>query len=210
MQRGRFITFEGIEGSGKSTQVELLAAHLRRCGVPVVATREPGGTALGEHLRDVLLDPASDPAAAVELFILEAARAQLVARVIVPALEGGAAVVADRFADSSVAYQGVARGLGVELVDCLNQVACAGLVPDRTIVLDLPVEVGLPRARSRRSTNAANRRFEDEADSFHRAVARAYRDLAARHPHRVHLVDGRGSVEEVHARVLAALLGVLP
>lgn len=210
MQRGRFITFEGIEGSGKSTQVERLAAYLQHRGVSVVATREPGGTTLGEHLRGVLLDPSSDPAAAAELFILEAARAQLVARVIVPALDSGATVIADRFADSSVAYQGVARGLGIDLVERLNEVACAGVVPDRTLVLDLPVEVGLPRARSRQSTNAANRRFEDETDGFHRAVASGYRDLAVRHPGRVHLVDARGTVDEVHARVLAALQGTLP
>jgi dTMP kinase len=207
---GRFITFEGIEGSGKSTQVEKLAAYLRQHAVDVVTTREPGGTALGERLRDVLLDPASDPAAAAELFILEAARAQLVARVIAPALQRGATVIADRFADSSVAYQGVARGLGIELVESLNAVACAGLVPDRTIVLELPVDVGLPRARSRRSTHAANRRFEDEDDAFHCTVARAYRELAVRHPGRVQLVDARGSVDEVHTRVLAALAGVWP
>lgn len=210
MQRGCFISFEGVEGSGKSTQIERLATHLGRHGVAVVATREPGGTALGEHLRGVLLDPASDPTAAAELFILEAARAQLVTRVIAPALQRGATVIADRFADSSVAYQGVARGLGIELVERLNEVACGGVVPDRTVVLDLPIEVALPRARSRRSTNAANRRFEDEADPFHHAVARAYRDLAARHPDRVRLVDARGGVEEVHARVLAALAGVVP
>ncbi len=210
MPRGRFITFEGIEGSGKSTQVERLAAYLRQRGVDVVATREPGGTALGERLRGVLLDPASDPTAAAELFLLEAARAQLVAQVIEPALQRGGTVIADRFADSSVAYQGVARGLGIELVEHLNQVACAGLHPDRTLVLDVPVEVGLPRARSRRSTSAANRRFEDEADAFHRAVAGAYRELAVRHSGRVVLIDARGSVEEVHARVLAALAGVLP
>lgn len=210
MQRGHFITFEGVEGSGKSTQVEKLAARLGRYGVAVVATREPGGTALGEHLRGVLLDPASDPTAAAELFILEAARAQLVTRVIAPALQSGATVIADRFADSSIAYQGAARGLGIELVERLNEVACGGVVPDRTVVLDLPVEVALPRARSRHSTNNANRRFEDETDHFHRAVARAYRELAARHPKRVRLVDARGGVEEVHARVLAALAGVVP
>ncbi len=210
VQRGRFITFEGIEGSGKSTQAERLSAHLRLHGVDVVATREPGGTNLGERLRGVLLDPTSDVRAMAELFILEAARAQLVAQVIAPALQRGATVIADRFADSSVAYQGVARGLGVELVERLNEVACAGLVPDCTIVLDVPVEMGLPRARSRRSTNTANCRFEDEADSFHRAVARAYRELAERHPGRVQLVDARGSVDEVHARVLTALAGVLP
>ncbi|MEP0773763.1 MAG: dTMP kinase [Acidobacteriota bacterium] len=204
------ISFEGIEGSGKSTQVALLMAHLQRQGIAAIAIREPGGTALGERLREVLLDPGSAPTARAELFILEAARAHLVDRVIRPALEAGRMVIADRFADSSVVYQGVARGLGIPIVEQLNQMACAGVAPDRTLVLDLPVEVGLDRARSRRTTTATNRRFEDEDDAFHRAVAEGYRDLATRHPRRVRLVDARGSAEEVHARVLAALTGLVP
>ncbi len=175
-----------------------------------MAIREPGGTALGERLRDVLLDPASDPTARAELFLLEAARAHLVDRVILPALEAGRTVIADRFADSSVVYQGVARGLGIPMVEQLNRLACAGVEPDRTLVLDLPVEVGLERARSRSTTTAATRRFEDEDDAFHRAVANGYRDLATRHPRRVRLVDARGPAEEVHVRVLAALAGLVP
>lgn len=210
VQRGRFISFEGIEGSGKSTQVQCLLEHLRRQGVAAMATREPGGTPLGERLRAVLLDPASHPTPTAELFLLEAARAQLVATVILPALESGTTVIADRFADSSVVYQGVARGLGIAVVEGMNRLACGGLEPDRTLILDLPVEVGLPRARSRASTTPVNRRFEDEGEAFHRAVARGYRELAARQPHRVRLVDGDGSVAEVHRRVLAALTGVLP
>lgn len=204
------ISFEGIEGSGKSTQVALLMAHLQRTGIAAIASREPGGTALGERLRDLLLDPAGDATAVAELFILEAARAQLVDKVIAPALAAGTLVIADRFTDSSVVYQGVARGLGIATVEQLNQLACFGVTPDRTILLDLPVEVGLARARSRSSTTAANRRFEEEDDAFHRAVAGGYRELAARHPQRVRLVDARGSTNEVHARVLEALAGVLP
>jgi dTMP kinase len=208
--RGRFITFEGIEGSGKSTQAERLAEALRARNVPVVTAREPGGTPLGERLRDVLLDPSADPVALAELFLLEAARAQLVQRVLVPALEQGATVICDRFADSSRAYQGVARGLGIEAVATLNTLASGGVWPDRTVVLDLPVHLALSRARARPSTVASNRRFEDEVEAFHVTVSRAFRELAAAEPARVALVDASGTPDEVHARVLSALEGSLP
>lgn len=208
--RGRFITFEGVEGSGKTTQVAALARYLTARGASVLATREPGGTALGERLRDVLLDPASDPVPLAELLMLEAARSQLVARVVLPALDAGTWVLSDRFSDSSLAYQGAARGLGKERVRALNEAACVGAVPDRTLVLDLPVDQALARARARASTTAANRRFEDEAFEFHRRVAVAFRDLAAEEPERVVLVDASGGPEAVHERVLAALAGMLP
>ena len=207
---GVFITFEGIEGSGKSTQVALLARHLEGRGVAVVTTREPGGTRLGERVRDILLDPASDPVPLSELFLLEAARAQLVARVIAPALREGKVVLSDRFADSSSAYQGAARGLGHTVVTALNEAACGTTVPARTILLVLEVEPALERARSRPSTTASNRRFEDEALAFHRLVAAGYRDMARREPARVRVVDGAGTPEVVHRRVLAALAGLLP
>ncbi|MEW6338609.1 MAG: dTMP kinase [Acidobacteriota bacterium] len=210
MPRGRFITFEGVEGSGKTTQVAALGRFLAARGVSVHATREPGGTALGERLRDVLLDPASDPIPLAELLMLEAARSQLVNRVVLPALDAGDWVLSDRFSDSSLAYQGAARGLGWERVRALNEAACGGLAPDRTLVLDLPVEEALARARSRVSTTAANRRFEDEALGFHRRVARAFRDLAVEEPERVVVVDASGTAEEVHEAVLAALAGMLP
>jgi dTMP kinase len=208
--RGRFITFEGIEGCGKTTQLLLLASHLKHRGVTVVTTREPGGTPLGEQVRDVLLDPRLTPIPLVELFLLEAARAQLVASVIAPALESGKFVLSDRFADSSLAYQGGARRLPRTTVQRLNELACAGIVPDRTLVFDLDVELALGRARERPSTGPDNRRFEDEALAFHRAVAEAYRELALSEPGRVSLVDARGTPEEVHERTLAALTGVLP
>jgi dTMP kinase len=210
VERGRFITFEGIEGCGKSTQLLLLAAHLKRRGVTVVTTREPGGTPLGEQVRDVLLDPRLTPIPLVELFLLEAARAQLVATVIAPALESGKFVLSDRFADSSLAYQGGARRLPRATVVRLNALACAGVVPDRTLVFDLDVELALGRARERPSTGPDNRRFEDEALAFHRAVAEAYRELARSEPGRVSIVDARGTPEAVHERTLAALAGVLP
>lgn len=208
--RGIFITFEGIEGSGKSTQVALLVRFLAARGADVLTTREPGGTRLGERVRDILLDPVSDPVPLSELFLLEAARAQLVASVIAPALAAGRIVVSDRFADSSAAYQGTARALGADMVATLNAVACGAVVPTRTLVLDLPVEVALTRARSRPTTTADNSRFEDEAIVFHRQVANGYREVAQREPGRVHLVDASGTPEQVHDRVLRELADVLP
>ncbi|MFH1177360.1 MAG: dTMP kinase [Acidobacteriota bacterium] len=207
---GRFITIEGIEGSGKSTQLELLAVYLRTQGRAVVTTREPGGTRLGERVRELLLHPQSDPVPLAELFLLEAARTQLVQQVIAPALAVGGVVLADRFADSSLAYQGVARRLGWKTVSRLNEIACAGLAPDATVVLDLPVEVALARARRRVSTTEENSRFEDEALAFHRRVAEGYLQLAQRAPERVLLVDATGAPEAVHQRVLGRLAGFLP
>ncbi len=206
---GAFITLEGVEGSGKSTQVALLAEHLGTHGRPVLTTREPGGTPLGERLRDVLLDPASVLTPLSELLLLEAARAQLVETVIRPALARGEWVIADRFSDSSVAYQGVARRLGPDLVERLNTIACTGLQPDRTVVLDLPVEDALVRARGRATTDASNSRFEDESLEFHTAVARGFARQAVAEPGRVKVVDARGGTAEVHRRVLAALRDVL-
>jgi dTMP kinase len=207
---GVFITFEGVEGSGKSTQVALLVRFLAARGADVVTTREPGGTRLGERVRDILLDPASDPVAISELFLLEAARAQLVSSVVAPALAQGRFVVSDRFADSSAAYQGTARALGTEVVATLNRIACGEVVPTRTVVLDLAVEIALSRARSRPTTTTENSRFEDEASAFHRQVAAGYRRLAEREPSRVRLVDASGSPHQVHERVLAELQDLLP
>jgi dTMP kinase len=205
----RFVTFEGVEGCGKSTQLRLLEQALRARGVSVVVTREPGGTPLGVKLRRLLLDPAVAAEPLTELLLLLADRAQHVARVIRPALAAGSWVLSDRFADSSMAYQGVARGLGATLVRTLNEVACQEVWPDRTIVVDLPVAEALTRARRRRTTTARNRRFEDLADGFHRAVADAYRGLAEAEPSRVRIVSGSGSVTQVHQRVLDALADVL-
>lgn len=206
---GRFVSFEGIEGCGKSTQHRRLADHLRARGFRIVLTREPGGTPLGEALRVILLDPAHAPTPLAELLVLEAARAQHVATVIAPALARGEWVLSDRFADASSAYQGVARRLGLDTVAALNAAACGATWPDRTLVLDLDVETAVARARSRPTTTASNRRFEDEELAFHRAVASAYRGLAAREPGRVRLVDASGTEDEVFARVLAAVEDLL-
>jgi len=207
---GRLITFEGVEGCGKSTQLLLLARHLQQRGIAFVTTREPGGTPLGEQVRELLLDPRLVPAPAAELFLFEAARAQLVADVVKPALLAGTTVLSDRFADSSLAYQGGARGIPPETVARLNALACAGLVPDRTLVFDLDVEVAFHRARRRPTTKADNRRFEDEALAFHQAVAEGYRALVRSEPARVTVVDARGTPEEVHERIKAAVADLFP
>ncbi len=209
MSGGRLITFEGVEGCGKSTQMLLLARHLQERGIAFVTTREPGGTPLGERVRELLLDPRLVPVPEAELFLFEAARAQLVAEVIRPALLAGTTVLSDRFADSSLAYQGGARGIPAAAVAHLNTLACTGLVPDRTLVFDLDVEVAFHRARRRPTTTADNRRFEDEALAFHQAVAAAYRNLANAQPHRVTVVDARGTPEEVHERTKAAVADLL-
>ncbi len=183
---------------------------MRERGALVVTTREPGGTRLGELLRDLLLDPASKPVPLAELMLLEAARAQLVAQVVTPSLAAGRWVLSDRFSDSSRAYQGVGRGLGRDVVSKLNALACGTITPDRTVVLDLPVETALARARHRPSTTADNRRFEDEALTFHEAVARAYRELGRCEPLRVLVIDASGTPDEVHRRVLDALADLIP
>jgi dTMP kinase len=178
-----FVTFEGIDGSGKTTQAELLAEALRGEGRRVVATREPGGTELGERIRGLLLEGGEmSPWAEAALFA--AARAQLVDEVVRPALEAGADVVCDRYVDSSLAYQGVARGLGVEHVLELNLEATRGLLPDRTFLVALDAEEAV-----RRATGDADR-IEREGVEFQAAVGRAYEELAARFPERILKLDG--------------------
>lgn len=193
-----FVTFEGIDGSGKSTQAALLAGALRAEGREVVSTREPGGTELGERVRALLLgDGSIAPRAEAALFA--AARAQLVADVIRPALARGADVVCDRFLDSSLAYQGIARGLGVDAVLGLNELALDGLLPDRTFLLRLPLADALRRA-------AGSDRIEAEGSEFLGRVAAAYDELAARFAGRIVAVDATGPADEV-ARAIRGRLG---
>lgn len=184
-----FVTFEGVDGSGKSTQAELLKAYLARLGREVVATREPGGTLLGEAIRSLLLEgPEMTPWAEASLFA--AARAELAERVIRPALARGADVVCDRYLDSSLAYQGIARGLGVERVLELNA-AVADLLPDRTYVLLVDPETAAARVGGERD------RIEREDDGFRAAVADAYRELAERFPERIRALDAARPAEEL-------------
>jgi dTMP kinase len=189
-----FVTFEGIDGSGKTTQAELLAKWLKDQGRTVVATREPGGTPLGERVRDLLLD-GDAMSAWSEAALFVAARSELVERVIAPALEVGSEVVSDRYLDSSLAYQGVARGLGVEEVLSLNMDAIGGLLPDITFLLLVDVEEA-----GKRST-AARDRIEREGDAFLRTVDAGYRQLAERFPERIVVVDGDRHVKEIAEEV---------
>lgn len=195
-----FISLEGIDGSGKSTQAKLLAEAL---GPETLLIREPGGTEAAERIRGLLADPelALDPLAELLLFL--AARADLTARAIRPALDAGCDIVCDRFADSSVAYQGAARGLGVGEVISLTDAATEGLWPDLTVLLRVDPEVGLGRADG-------SDRFESEGLDLQRAVAQAYEEIAKIASDRVVVVDGDGGVEEVHERVMTAVRSHLP
>ena len=190
-----FISLEGIDGSGKSTQAKLLAEAL---GPETLLIREPGGTGAAELIRELLADPALEIDPFAELLLFSAARADLVSRVIRPALEAGTQVVADRFADSSVAYQGGARELGTSHVLSLTDTVIDGLWPDVTVLLRVDPEVGLGRADG-------DDRFESEGVELQRAVAEAYEEIAQIASDRVVVVDGNGSVEEVHQRVMAAV-----
>jgi dTMP kinase len=199
--RGTFITFEGCEGSGKSTQIARLARRLEAAGVPVRVLREPGGTAVGEAVRALLLNPDHDGLdATAELLLYEASRAQLVADVIEPALEAGELVLCDRFTDSTTAYQGFARGLSPERITDLNAIATSGLIPDRTIVLDIDPVVGIERA-----IKLGADRLEGESRAFHEAVRRGFLAIAALEPGRVRVVDAAGSPDEVADAVASAL-----
>jgi len=195
--RGLFISFEGPDGAGKTTQVACLARALEAAGRRVVCVREPGGTPLGEDIRAILLDGIYGVAPVAEMFLYLAARAQLVAQEIRPALERGYTVVSDRYLDSTVAYQGFGRGLDLASLEAANRLATGGLVPDLTILLDLPVEVALERAQKGRARD----RLEGEALSFHRRVREGYLWLARQHPGRIRVVDARGSVAEVFEAV---------
>ena len=206
MPRGWFISFEGGEGTGKSTQIGRLAAWLESRGREVVVTREPGGTALAEGVRALLLDPAHDLDGLTEIFLLEAARHDHVERVIRPALLRGAVVLCDRFADSSWVYQGVVRGLGEETVEQLNRLATGGLEPDLTLVLDMEPVAALGRALDRNSAAASREsRLDEEPPEFHERVWSGFHRLAERFPNRVRLVDAGAGPDEVFRRVLAEL-----
>ncbi len=205
--RGVFLTFEGIDGSGKTTQLTRLAAYLRRRGFSVLVTREPGGTPLGERIRRLLLSSSSrgmNPG--TELLLMFAARAQHVAEVIAPALAAGRIVLSDRFTDASVAYQGYGRGLPLRFIRTLERFACRGVKPDLTFVIDINPRTSLRRARQRlRRARADEARFERETRRFYERVRRGYRALARAEPRRVLLVNGEDRVENIHRQVVALL-----
>jgi dTMP kinase len=199
---GLFVTFEGVEGSGKSTQVRALEAHLKDRGIPTVFSREPGGTPLGEQLRGILLDPRQQGMLPLtELFLYLASRVEHVSGVVVPALERGAVIVSDRYTDASVAYQGGGRGLGWEVVEPLNRLATAGVKPDITFLLDLDPEEGLARF-SGADGRSFRDRIESEALEFHRRVRAAYIDASRREPARFVVIDARRDPDEI-ARLVA-------
>ena len=199
-----FVTLEGIDRSGKTTQAALLAEAL---GTETLLLREPGGTEVAERIRELLKDPAVELDPRAELLLFCAARAELCARVVRPALERGRDVVCDRFIDSTVAYQGAARGLGVQTVEALNEVAIAGCRPHLTVLLRIDPERAEARGPQRLAAGQADGsdRFEGEGIQFQRAVAAAYDELAERHPDRIVPIDAEASVEQVHDRVMAVV-----
>ncbi len=210
-RRGRFVTFEGLDGSGKSTQIRLLAARLRESGRQVLETAEPGGTPIGNQIRRILLDSSNhELCATAEMLLMFAARAQNVDQWILPALGEGKIVISDRFTDSTLAYQGAARGLGSEVVLELDRIACRGLVPDLTICIDIDPVTSLARAHARNTTSTSTETRLDEQDlSFYRKVREAYRQLASDEPSRVRLIDGSRPVEEIARDVADSIEAVL-
>ncbi len=207
--RGLFITFEGIDGCGKSTQIVLLAEELRRRALDVVVTREPGGTVIGEAVRDVLVSDASvNIAPKAELLFIVGARAQHVAELIRPALEAGQVVLSDRYTDSTVAFQGHGRGLDLEMIDRLNSFATAELQPDVTIVFDIDPSVARARLRAR-PVGGLLGAFDDEQADFHVRVRQAYLTLAEREPSRMHVIDASGAAGVTHAAVMGLVLPML-
>ncbi len=210
---GPFITFEGIEGSGKTTQIRLAARYLEEKGIRTLVTGEPGGTPLGERIREMLLNRGSAAVGAeAELFLFAAARSQHVHSRILPALREDRWVLCDRFSDATVAYQGFGRGLDVPFVRHVNAFAEGGLVPRLTLLVDLPVETGLARAldRAARQSGPAEDRFEHEELSFHRRVRSGYLELARAKPERFRVIDGDRSVEDIHREIRTHLNALLP
>ena len=201
---GTFITFEGIEGSGKSTQIALLANYLSARGIRNVLTREPGGTLIGDQVRKILLDPANrslDPTA--ELLLYAASRAQHLREIILPALANGMTVLCDRFSDATLAYQGYGRRLDIEMIRSLDRIVTTGMRPDLTILFDIEATMGIERARGRNNSLGleAEARFENEELVFHDRVRQGYLKLVVQEPDRIRIVDASGTSEAVQEQV---------
>lgn len=215
MDKGVFITFEGVEGAGKSTQIELLRARIASTGREALATRAPGGTEIAERIREILKSrhESEDLPPETELMLFAACHSQMVGHLIKPALERGAAVLCDRFFDSTLAYQGYARGLPLGFVREVNSFSCRGLKPDVTLLLDLDPATGVARSHSRGGAAAvANDRFDSESMQFHKAVRAGFLDIAAKEPGRFRIVRADQPPEKVHDAIIKELgreLGVL-
>lgn len=204
-----FITFEGIDGSGKSTQLRLAASELRLRQYEIVVTREPGGTPLGERLRAALLDMETDVDPLAELLLYAADRAQHVRTLIRPALESGHIVLSDRYADATVAYQGGGRGFSVELINRVVELATEGLRPDLTLIFDVTPEEGLARRSRRINSGAGIDRIDAETTEFHTRVREAYMQIAARDPQRVMVINASEPIETIHQTVMKILMKFL-
>lgn len=203
---GIFISMEGPDGAGKTTQIELLKAYLENKGYEILITREPGGTKISEAIRSIILDRSnSEMDYMTEALLYASARAQLVAEIIKPAIAAGKAVISDRFVDSSAVYQGMARGLGVENVYKINEFAIQDMMPKLTIHLDLPASVGIMRKKNQAELD----RMELEKAEFHERVAEGYRQLAKMSPERIYTIDATLPVEEIHKLILSKLEEIL-
>jgi dTMP kinase len=205
---GIFITFEGIDGCGKSTQLRLLASELRVRGLDIVTTREPGGTTLGQKLRAALLDVQEQVEPLAELLVFAADRAHHVRTLVRPALAANKIVLSDRYADATVAYQGAGRGFKRELIDEIIELATEGLTPDLTLLFDLSVAESAVRTRRRVEAKHSDR-LDSENVAFHMRVRDAYLEIAKAHPERVRLIDARGSVQETHKVVMEIVMPFL-
>ncbi|MDD4239391.1 MAG: dTMP kinase [Desulfotomaculaceae bacterium] len=204
---GKFLVFEGIDGSGKTTQLKLLGDKLSTRGYPVLYTREPGGTRIGETVRELLLDPQhSELVPVAEALLYAAARAQHVAQVIMPALQEGKIVLCDRFLDSSLAYQGFGRGLDVGQLEILNEAATAGLKPDLVLLLDFLCDTGMKRITG---SGRGVDRIEQEDRAFHRKVRAGYLKLAGRDPSRYRVIDANRAIEQIHHDIVGVVEEIL-
>jgi len=208
--QGKFITFEGIDGSGKSTQLRMLSGELRSRGVDVITTREPGGTPLGRRLREAFLETEETVAPIAELLLFAADRAQHVELLIKPSLADGRIVISDRYADATFAYQGAGRGFPEATVRQIIQLATGGLKPDLTLFFDISVEKALERMISQGdSENRQKNRMDAETSEFYSNVRNAYLEISAEEPHRFKIIDANGSMEMIQAKVVETVIGFL-
>ncbi|MCP4180672.1 MAG: dTMP kinase [bacterium] len=206
MLKGKFITFEGPDGSGKTTQIKLLHDLLEKNGYDCICTREPGGTKVGEKLRDILKDTSLNNKLSVqtEALLLQTARAQHVHEVIVPALKEGRFVLCDRYSDSSTAYQGIGRGLGKSIIEYLNNFSTSGLVPELTFLLDLPPTKGLKRADARENGEVKDR-WEEQKISFHEKIRKAFLIMAEENKKRYRVVSASDEIEKIHSNIVSII-----